>query len=1153
MLRSGIDHKCSLKEKLAELAEEVNSQEDDVRHSSVFQTYTSKAARRRSPLNHACRVKESLASLELLPVSAQKARWERLMTKNVNTIPQKPINKPTVTQDCRLEPMNPAITVRNVCQPPSVKQHPLDGVRSCVNQGERERLERQAELEQLRRKQPVQSSLECVSKVITNTLPSVRPSSPVADNSQVNEEYRLPPPPSPPSLPKIPDDGDASCEQGQSECLPNKNAPHEDIITKLDTPIESTVSQPLLESEFCDYGLSVTENDASGTYAKSHSYYSRPKFGAKRAHSYSKTENDALPRQRSVTFEAPPGTAPGDTTSEATVDSDVDSASCGMRFSERPDTHASKTVKHISSSEGDSPISEHFGSSENGEDSDADLSELLDVALEEAAAEPTLNLADKENRDLSTASNEVRLSSESYDLDDVCSDPEFPLHADADCAERVRRSRSGSLGRRNSRAGDCNRTFSASRRHQQGGTVVDALLDDSRVTPTKLVSRICFGEHGRLASPISESQRRIDRLAELPKLLQAERNVILQASSALHHCTAYSLSAGSDKGGPHPTPKRSRLGASTGPSVGSGNLFGPGSMPFIEANRMLVIACKHSYFQANSLTPPHFFLSKPKRSPPVLIPGQRRQVLMEELALLHRGSPVLIPPGRGDPIRARLRLSAVRLGLKQFNKSGDPTSGGGGFVVLDSTKPELFVKCGGLPPSATQYHLLAILKCRGEGRMYHTEMVTVVHASDLPIGTGRPVSFVDLPAKIDIVPLRPDFVITLEVYCMRVGSENPMNGQGFSSPQPIGTRSGSDVTPRGSATPNPKHATGLTPCTPLLTSVSLRSKAARLQTGGYGAAREHALNAFTACLPTVNTVISPSNSVEKTSLLGQNKLAAFTLLSSVDIRYHDDLLLGCLRSVEGERVGLRSTLSTVADDLNKLPLRLPRLPRSTPLTGSAGLVNAAVRLEARVLARGFLTVFEEVGGLGVWRRYWCQLRADHLQFWRYPEDEQRAIQASRSSPDQVPNPLSRIDLRHVAAPRAVPAPRLICARANTIFMRSLRAIEPGWLSASVNAVDVACSSTTASESNESILFRASPDYTWLEQRHLLCADTSQERDMWITWINVCLDALKDWMPEHFSCLADFDARLNFSQQVSSKLSALLMHGDNSTGYTGQLN
>ncbi|KAF8572460.1 hypothetical protein P879_00139 [Paragonimus westermani] len=1117
MLRSGMDHKCSLKKKLAELAEEVNSQEDDVRHSSVFQTYTSKAARRKSPPTHACRIKESLASLELLPVSAQKARWERLMAKNVNTIPQKPVCKPAVTQDCRLEPTSPATAVRNVCQLPSVKQRMVDGMPSCTNQGERERLERQAELEQLRRRQPVQSSLECVSKVITNTLPSVRPSSPVVDNSQVNEEYSLPPPPSPPSLPRIPDGTGESREQEQSECSPH-NALHEDTMTKLDTPVESTVSQPLLESEFCDYGMSVTENDASETCAKSHAYYSRPKFGAKRAHSYSKTRNDALPRQRSVTFEAAPGTAPGDTTSEATVDSDVDSADFGTRFSERLGcSHAPNAAKHISSSEGDSSISEHFGSSENGEDSDDDLSELLDVALEQAAAEPVHSLAGKENRNFSTASNAVKLSSESDDLGDVCSDPEFTLHADTNCTERVRCSRSGSLRRRNSRAGDCNGTFSASHGHQQGGMVVDALLDDSCVTPPKPVVRMCFGEHDKLTSPISESQRRIDRLAELPKLLQSERNVILQASSALHHCTAYSLSAGSDKGGPHPTPKRSRPDAITGPSVGSGNLFGLGSTPFVEANRMLLIAC------------------------------QRRQVLMEELALLHRGSPVLIPPGRGDPIRARLRLSAVRLGLKQFNKSDDPTSGVGGFVVLDSTK------CGGLPPSATLYHLLAILKFRGEGRMYHTEMVTVVHASDLPIGTERPVSFVDLPAKIDIVPLRPDFVITLEVYCMRLGSENPMNGQGFSSPQPIGTRSGSDVTPRGSATPNPKHATGLTPCTPLLTSATVRSKTARLQTVGHGAAREHALNAFTACLPTVNNVISPSNSVDKISLIGQNKLAAFTLLSSVDIRYHDDLLLGCLRSIEGERVGLRPTLSSVADDLNKLPLRLPRLPRSTPLTGSAGLVNAAVRLEARVLARGFLTVFEEVGGLGVWRRYWCQLRADHLQFWRYPEDEQRAIQASRSSSDQVPSPLSRIDLRHVAAPRAVPAPRLICARANTIFMRSLRAIEPDWLSASVNSVDMACSSTTASDSNESILFRASPDYTWLEQRHLLCADTSQERDMWITWINVCLDALKDWMPEHFSCLADFDARLNFSQQVSSKLSALLMHGDNSSECTGQLN
>lgn len=39
---------------------------------------------------------------------------------------------------------------------------------------------------------------------------------------------------------------------------------------------------------------------------------------------------------------------------------------------------------------------------------------------------------------------------------------------------------------------------------------------------------------------------------------------------------------------------------------------------------------------------------------------------------------------------------------------------------------------------------------------------------------------------------------------------------------------------------------------------------------------------------------------------------------------------------------------------NRLPLRLLHLPRSTPLAGTAGLVDAFVSLEARVLARGFM-------------------------------------------------------------------------------------------------------------------------------------------------------------------------------------------------------
>lgn len=96
--------------------------------------------------------------------------------------------------------------------------------------------------------------------------------------------------------------------------------------------------------------------------------------------------------------------------------------------------------------------------------------------------------------------------------------------------------------------------------------------------------------------------------------------------------------------------------------------------------------------------------------------GQRHQVLMEEQALLRRGSPVLVPPSRGDPIRARLRMSSIRFGLKSSNKPGDPTSGGGGYVVfykdqlVHGSRTNSTVRLSGLHPCPTQFHLVAIIK-----------------------------------------------------------------------------------------------------------------------------------------------------------------------------------------------------------------------------------------------------------------------------------------------------------------------------------------------------------------------------------------------------------------------------------------------------------
>ncbi|VDQ11295.1 unnamed protein product, partial [Trichobilharzia regenti] len=50
---------------------------------------------------------------------------------------------------------------------------------------------------------------------------------------------------------------------------------------------------------------------------------------------------------------------------------------------------------------------------------------------------------------------------------------------------------------------------------------------------------------------------------------------------------------------------------------------------------------------------------------------------------------------------------------------------------------------------------------------------------------------------------------------------------------------------------------------------------------------------------------------------------------------------------------IKSSRSTV-NSANCLSLRLLRLPRSSPLAGTAGLVDAYVSLEAKVLARGFM-------------------------------------------------------------------------------------------------------------------------------------------------------------------------------------------------------
>ncbi|VDM00700.1 unnamed protein product [Schistocephalus solidus] len=134
---------------------------------------------------------------------------------------------------------------------------------------------------------------------------------------------------------------------------------------------------------------------------------------------------------------------------------------------------------------------------------------------------------------------------------------------------------------------------------------------------------------------------------------------------------------------------------------------------------------------------------------------------------------------RGEPLRARFCLNGIRLALKPeapYNQTGGFAVVGKGTVGTPAPYDSPF---GGRKP--VQYHLMAILKCVGEGRLYHTYTITLMRVCDLPVGSARAAPFIDLPANIKIVHLQPDFLITIEIYCMIVGDLDSISEAGLNS------------------------------------------------------------------------------------------------------------------------------------------------------------------------------------------------------------------------------------------------------------------------------------------------------------------------------------------------------------------------------------
>uniref|UniRef100_A0A1B6IE89 PH domain-containing protein n=1 Tax=Homalodisca liturata TaxID=320908 RepID=A0A1B6IE89_9HEMI len=126
--------------------------------------------------------------------------------------------------------------------------------------------------------------------------------------------------------------------------------------------------------------------------------------------------------------------------------------------------------------------------------------------------------------------------------------------------------------------------------------------------------------------------------------------------------------------------------------------------------------------------------------------------------------------------------------------------------------------------------------------------------------------------------------------------------------------------------------------------------------------------------------------------------------------------------------------------------------------------------------RGFLTMFEDVSGFGAWHRRWCLLKGDKLSYWKYPDDERVKIA------------LDTIELSTCITQEVDLVKRDMCARHNTFLLETVRP---------ARSTDV-----------DSLVLVRNGDQTII--KHLLSADTREERIQWCQHLNKALALMRAW-------------------------------------------
>lgn len=156
---------------------------------------------------------------------------------------------------------------------------------------------------------------------------------------------------------------------------------------------------------------------------------------------------------------------------------------------------------------------------------------------------------------------------------------------------------------------------------------------------------------------------------------------------------------------------------------------------------------------------------------------------------------------------------------------------------------------------------------------------------------------------------------------------------------------------------------------------------------------------------------------------------------------------------------------------------LEKVPFISPLEGSLQMQIHCLN-DYHTEERGFLTMFEDVSGFGAWHRRWCVLSGTYLSFWKYPDDEKRK------------EPMGEIDLRKCVTSNVGLVARDICARPNTFLLLTVRPPEE-------YDTDTLVSQTYG---------------TYTSIKHLLSADTREERILWCNVLNAVLSNIRMWDP-----------------------------------------